>query len=264
MSKASHWYPRYVGDYMKKTQHLSLVEHGAYAVLMDYYYSNNQPLPASADVLHRVCRAFAPDEQAAVQKILAEFFVLREGRYHNDRADQEIQKREKISTCRANAAYAKAAKAGASASAKASASADTTTTTSSTVDKSTSEEGAPKETKRKALAKLKEPDAIIEWEAYRVEHRINCDVLLELEKFTQYCLSGKGNYTNYTAAFRNWLLKRREDTYATNQQRAGGGRGPSKAERIQQAARRGHAKAAGFDAGLEGEGEALGDAPRLL
>lgn len=102
--KSSHWYPRYVGDYMKKTQHLSMLEHGAYTLLMDYYYSQNQPLAANASVLQRVCRAFASAEQDAVQSVLTQFFTLRDGFYHNERADEEILKRGKISEIRSKSA----------------------------------------------------------------------------------------------------------------------------------------------------------------
>jgi hypothetical protein len=76
MPSNNHWYPRYVGDYMSKTQDLSLMEHGAYTVLMDYYYSTNQPLPANAQQLHRICRAFAKDEQDALQSVLDKFFFI--------------------------------------------------------------------------------------------------------------------------------------------------------------------------------------------
>ena len=69
-------WPRYVGDYQRKTLHLSLVEHGAYALLLDQYYSTGKPLDANASALHRICRAFGPDEQKAVQSVLKEFFTL--------------------------------------------------------------------------------------------------------------------------------------------------------------------------------------------
>ncbi|AUD03456.1 DUF1376 domain-containing protein [Spirosoma pollinicola] len=41
MSRKSdrHWYPRYPGDYARKTAHLSLTEDGAYTKLMDWYYT---------------------------------------------------------------------------------------------------------------------------------------------------------------------------------------------------------------------------------
>jgi len=98
------WYPHFMSDYESDTTHLSLMEHGAYRLLLDHYYKKRQPLPANASVLHRVCRAFASDEQAAVQAVLDEFFELREDGYHQKRADKEIDKANEISVKRTAAA----------------------------------------------------------------------------------------------------------------------------------------------------------------
>jgi len=105
--KQNHWWPRYQDDYSKKTAHLTLAEHGAYAVLLDHYYATEKPLPANADVLHRICRAFAPDEKAAVQSVLQQFFVLMPDGYHNKRADEELEKRVDTSEKRRNAALSR-------------------------------------------------------------------------------------------------------------------------------------------------------------
>lgn len=130
----SIWWPRYVGDYQRKTAHLSLIEHGAYSLLLDHYYSTAKPLPANASVLHRVCRAFAPDEQAAVQAVLAQFFTLERDGYHNKKADKELLKRGEISKKRQNAALIRHNKDDALAPANAPANAYTTTTTTTTTD----------------------------------------------------------------------------------------------------------------------------------
>lgn len=129
----SLWWPRYVGDYQRKTAHLSLVEHGVYALLLDHYYSTGSPLPANAPVLQRVCRAFAPEEQAAVQSVVDQFFTLEDDGYHNAKADEELSKRCSISEKRAKAAAEKHKKAAANAGANAGANARTTTTTTTEV-----------------------------------------------------------------------------------------------------------------------------------
>lgn len=98
-----HWYPRYPGDYARKTAHLSLVEHGAYALLMDWYYSNGKPLPDDWVQMHRICKAIAPDEQAAVQTIVRQFFTQTDTGWSNGRADEEIQRKAEISDKRRNA-----------------------------------------------------------------------------------------------------------------------------------------------------------------
>ena len=98
------WYAFYVGDYVRDTAHLSMLEHGAYRLLLDHYYSSRAALPANALQLHRICRAFDDAERAAIDKVLHEFFILDDAGWHNDRADQEIARMASISTKRAEAA----------------------------------------------------------------------------------------------------------------------------------------------------------------
>lgn len=113
------WYAWDVGSYAKKTAHLTMIQHGAYRLLLDHYYNNGGPIVANAEQLLRVCRAFAPAEREAIDVVLAEFFELRDGRYHNRRCDEEIAKRTNLRKIRAEAG----AKGGASARANAQANA---------------------------------------------------------------------------------------------------------------------------------------------
>lgn len=88
------WYARYPGDYARDTAHLSLVEHGAYTLLLDHYYSTSGPLPADITALYRICRAFDETERKAVDSILLrQFFNLQSNTYHNSRADMELVRR---------------------------------------------------------------------------------------------------------------------------------------------------------------------------
>ena len=88
-----NYYKRYMGDYGRDTGTLSLAEHGAYALLMDHYYSTEEALPANYEDLYRLCRAMKRDEQAAVRKVADKFFpVFKDGLRHNDRADEELTK----------------------------------------------------------------------------------------------------------------------------------------------------------------------------
>lgn len=64
-----NYYERYCGDYAKKPARLTLVQHGAYTLLLDEYYSTEEPLPASFEELYRVCRAMKKDEQEAVRMV---------------------------------------------------------------------------------------------------------------------------------------------------------------------------------------------------
>ncbi len=87
------WHAFYPGDYLRDTAHLSLVEHGAYRLLLDHYYSTGVPLPSAKPALYRIVRAFEDSERAAVDAVLGQFFQLRKDGYHNERADKELAKR---------------------------------------------------------------------------------------------------------------------------------------------------------------------------
>lgn len=90
MSRA--WYPFYVGDYARKTTHLSLLEHGVYRLLIDHYMGTGHPLPKDPKVLYRICRATSPTERKSVTKIVHEFFTLIGEFYHSNKCDAEIAK----------------------------------------------------------------------------------------------------------------------------------------------------------------------------
>lgn len=85
------FYKHWLGDYARDTGHLSLLEHGAYRVMLDAYYSNDKPLPAEKAALYRICKAFTGTERKAVERVADEFFPVNgDGSRHNRRADEEI------------------------------------------------------------------------------------------------------------------------------------------------------------------------------
>jgi len=85
-----NYYERHLGDYAKDTGHLSLLEHGVYTLLLDRYYATEQGIPA--DQAHRLARARTADERAAVDAVLADFFVLVDGVWINHRVGEELAK----------------------------------------------------------------------------------------------------------------------------------------------------------------------------
>lgn len=88
-----NYYKRYMGDYGRDTGTLTLAQHGAYAVLMDHYYSTEEPLPADYESLYRICRAMTKSEQQAVRLVADKFFpIFKDGLRHNDRVDIELAK----------------------------------------------------------------------------------------------------------------------------------------------------------------------------
>lgn len=83
-----NFYKRHLGDYAKDAGHLSMLEHGAYTLLLDRYYTTEAPIP-EVDA-YRITRARLKDEIAATDAVLREFFKLIDGVYTNKRADEEI------------------------------------------------------------------------------------------------------------------------------------------------------------------------------
>jgi uncharacterized protein YdaU (DUF1376 family) len=90
------WYARHYKDYQQDTSHLSILEHGAYTLLLDLYYLSGKPLMADAMALARQVRCLLPEERLAMESVLHQFFVLEEDGWHNKRADEEIAKRRQL------------------------------------------------------------------------------------------------------------------------------------------------------------------------
>ncbi|WP_186055232.1 YdaU family protein [Burkholderia gladioli] len=83
-----NYYERYFGVYRLDTAHLSLMEHGAFTMLLDTYYATEKPLGFDSVSLFRICRSMTSEERAAVLRVADEFFPVGEdGLRHNKRAD---------------------------------------------------------------------------------------------------------------------------------------------------------------------------------
>lgn len=96
-----NYYERHLGDYAKDTAHLTMIEHGAYSLLLDRYYSTEQGIPE--DQAHRVSRARTREERAAVDAVLAEFFTITDGVWTHGRVQREIEKAQgRINAARDN------------------------------------------------------------------------------------------------------------------------------------------------------------------
>ena len=81
-----HYYQFNVGDYIKNTIHLSLMEDLAYRRLLDMYYDSEKPIPTDIPWVSRRLRM----DTDVVQNVLNEFFELSSEGYKNHRADLEI------------------------------------------------------------------------------------------------------------------------------------------------------------------------------
>jgi uncharacterized protein YdaU (DUF1376 family) len=81
-----------MGDYLRDTLRLSMLEDGAYNRLIDCYYSSEDPLPLDKDELYTMTRATSAKDREAVDKVVARFFTQTPEGYRHKRIDEEIQK----------------------------------------------------------------------------------------------------------------------------------------------------------------------------
>ena len=96
-----NYYKRHIGDYLKDTAHLSLLEHGVYARLLDVYYTRETAIPD--DQAARLIGARSKEELSALRAVLGEFFALEDGAWTQQRCEREIGlKEEKSETNRGN------------------------------------------------------------------------------------------------------------------------------------------------------------------
>lgn len=95
--------PVYTGDYRRDTQHLSMLEHGAYYLLLMHCWDQKGPVPLDERRIFAICNARSNEEMGAVRNILGEYFVRMDDGWYNRRMQIEIERAEALSGKRANA-----------------------------------------------------------------------------------------------------------------------------------------------------------------
>lgn len=85
-----HYYKRNLGDYAKKAGRLSMLEHGAYTLLIDACYDRER-FPTMDEAIEWTW-ARSEAEVAALQFVLTRFFELRDGFYVQTRIEEEVSK----------------------------------------------------------------------------------------------------------------------------------------------------------------------------
>lgn len=84
-----HHYPFHVGDYIRATAHLDLIEDCIYRRLIDLYMETEQPIPNETQQVIRRLRLGSSG--LILETILQEFFTLESDNcWHNSRCDNEI------------------------------------------------------------------------------------------------------------------------------------------------------------------------------
>jgi uncharacterized protein YdaU (DUF1376 family) len=84
-----HYFKLNIGDYHKKAGRLTMLEHGAYTLLLHACY-DREKFPTKAEAIDW-CWARTADEVAAVEFVLSKFFVLVDGLYVQTRISEEIE-----------------------------------------------------------------------------------------------------------------------------------------------------------------------------
>ena len=95
------WYRRFPNDYRGDTVHLTLAQHGAYTLLLDFQYANELPIVAEnatenerKTAVIKITSAHGKREIGEALWVLDHFFVPVDGGLWNPRAYQEIRKRQ--------------------------------------------------------------------------------------------------------------------------------------------------------------------------
>ncbi len=85
-----HYYKFNIADYRKDTTHLSMLEHGIYRTLIDWYYLDEQPIPLDIDTVARRMRLSLEEEHKALKLVLFDFFQKTDKGHKHRRINVEI------------------------------------------------------------------------------------------------------------------------------------------------------------------------------
>ncbi len=83
-----NYYKRHIGDYHKKAGRLSMIEHGAYTLLLDACY-DREKFPTKDEAIDW-CWARSVEEIAAVEFVLSKFFTLDGGKYVQTTIEENV------------------------------------------------------------------------------------------------------------------------------------------------------------------------------
>jgi uncharacterized protein YdaU (DUF1376 family) len=106
MSKSHDtWMPFYVGDYLRKTMHLTIDQHGAYLMLIMACWCDGGALPDDDEHLAAICRV-PVSRWKKLRAAIERFFTIDETGWHNSRVTEELSKAADITEHRRSAGRA--------------------------------------------------------------------------------------------------------------------------------------------------------------
>lgn len=86
-----NFYQHHLGDYRASTLHLSMLEHGAYLLLMQVCYMTEKPLPLDRGRVYRMVCAVDDAGKRAVDFVIDEFFERKEDGFSQCRINEELE-----------------------------------------------------------------------------------------------------------------------------------------------------------------------------
>ncbi|CAB4133846.1 Protein of unknown function DUF1376 [uncultured Caudovirales phage] len=86
-----HYYQFNIADYRADTAHLSIIEHGIYRQLMDWYYLDEKPIPKETQVVMRRL-SLGSDQVHYLTNVLNDFFLLTDSGYFHNRIAIELER----------------------------------------------------------------------------------------------------------------------------------------------------------------------------
>lgn len=100
---ARQWMPMYWGDYARKTQHLSTLEHGAYLLLIAHYWNTGEALPDSDEMLRRITRT-TTKQWNAMQSTIRALFVKDGDNLRHEKIEEVLESSRGVSTLQSSRA----------------------------------------------------------------------------------------------------------------------------------------------------------------
>ncbi|HEV7352570.1 MAG TPA: DUF1376 domain-containing protein [Brevundimonas sp.] len=163
MGKTDVWMPLYVSDYLRKTMHLSTVEHGAYLLLIMHAWTNDGMIPSDDAQLARITRMPLAQWRKIKAEVLS-FWTMPGGAgapiYMHDRIEEELKRSREVSEKRRKAGANGAAKRWQDDSKCYGDAIDLPVADASQIDRQSQSHNSPSESKRARGAAL--PDGLID------------------------------------------------------------------------------------------------------
>ena len=87
-----NYFEKHIGDYIRDTVSLTMLEDGAYNRLIDQVYQSEKPLPLDRKLIYRLARAISLAERKAVDFVVGTFFRETEDGFVQKRIQSEIER----------------------------------------------------------------------------------------------------------------------------------------------------------------------------